>query len=339
MLHLWHTLYITEQDVSLRLDGQALRVLHTNGREDHIPLHLLEQIVTFSHGTVTQNVMDTCAAKGIGLSFHTQNGRFRFRIQGEVHGNVHLRQRQYTLSQQERLYLAASVLKGKLRNAKLLLIRHRRNHPAAGEQLRTAEDALSQIETSLDSLHSEESLRSAEGYAARVYFGVFQHLILSDDRTFHFQARSRRPPKDPCNAMLSFAYTLLTNDCIQALESVGLDPYVGYFHGTRSGKPSLALDLVEEFRPVMADRTVLHLINLKMLTSDSFVPTEDGGVYLNDTGRAVFLREWNRMKHREIQIECTDQRVPMGLMPHLQARQLSQYLRGEQAEFSAIHRR
>ena len=340
MLHLLHTLYITEPDVSLRLDGQALRVTHADGRKDHIPLHLLEQIVTFSYGTVTQHVMDACAERGIGLSFHTQNGRFRFRIQGEVRGNVHLRQRQYALPEEERFYMAASVLKGKLRNSRVLLSRHRRNHPTTGAgRLQAAENTLSQIEASLDTLQSKEALRSAEGQAARVYFSVFQDLILSDDRAFHFQGRNRRPPKDPCNAMLSFAYTLLTNDCIQALESAGLDPYVGYFHGTRSGKPSLALDLVEEFRPVMADRTVLHLINLKMLTSDLFAATDDGGIYLNDTGRAVFLREWNQMKHREIQIGCTDQPVPMGLMPYLQAQQLSRYLRGEQANFTTIDRR
>ncbi len=340
MLQLWHTLYITKPDIELHLDGQALRIVHGDGREDHIPLHLLNSIVTFSYGPVSQNVMAACADKGIGLSFLSQTGRFRFRIQGKTQGNVLLRQQQYFLADSERLSVAAAILRGKISNEALLLAKTRRNHPEHGDkQMKTAETALRNLAETISGTMPAEQLRGIEGQAARIYFSVFPELILTDDVGLRFSGRNRRPPKDPCNALLSFAYTMLMYDCLHAAESVGLDPYVGVLHSVRPGKPSLALDLMEEFRPVIADRLVLHLINLRMISSQMFQTTDEEGVHLTNAGRKVFLEEWNRMRQREIQIPGIDGHVPLGLLPYLQAQCISRFLRGEDEKFLPIARR
>ena len=340
MLHLWHTLYLTKPDIELHLDGQALRVVHSDGREDHIPLHSLNSIITFSYGPVSQNVMAACADKGIGLTFLSQTGRFRFRIQGRTQGNVLLRQRQYLLADSERLPVAAAILRGKIYNESLLLAKARRNHPEhGGERLKAAETALRSLAEILPGAMSADELRGIEGQAAKLYFRVFPELILTDDAGLRFSGRNRRPPKDPCNALLSFAYTMLAYDCLHAAESVGLDPYVGVLHSVRPGKPSLALDLMEEFRPVIAERLVLDLINLRMISSQMFQTTDEEGVHLTHAGRKVFLEERNRMRQRKIRIPGIDDRVPLGLLPYLQAQRISRFLRGEEEKFLPIARR
>ena len=337
MIQLLHTLYITEPDTELRLKGEALRVIHKDGREDHVPIHLLDGIVTFSYGTVTQHVMAACAVRQIPISFLSQKGRFRFRVQGETRGNVFLRQKQYLLAEQKRIHIAAAMLRGKLENEALLLGRARINHPEhGGGRLQAAEQSIRAQAAEISSEMSGDELRGIEGQAAKTYFDVFSEMILSPDETFRFKGRSRRPPLDPCNAMLSFAYSMLTADCIAAIESVGLDPCVGLLHGIRPGKPSLALDLMEEFRPVMADRLVLHLINLRMVTAEMFQPQETGGIYLNQAGKKVFLQEWSRAKKREIQVPELEKSIPIGLLPHLQVQRLARCIRGEEDVFRTI---
>ena len=337
MMQLLHTLYITEPDTELRLKGEALRVIHGDGREDHVPIHLLDGIVTFSYGTVTQYVMAACARRQIPISFLSQKGKFRFRVQGETHGNVLLRRRQYLLPEKQRLSIARAMLRKKLDNEALLLARSRRNHPDhGGERLLAAEQTLRDFSGAISAELGGDGLRGAEGQAAKTYFAVFSDMILSKDPAFQFHGRNRRPPLDRCNALLSFAYTLLASECISAAESVGLDPCVGMLHGIRPGKPSLALDLMEEFRPVMADRLVLHLLNLRMITTEMFRPVETGGIYLDKEGKKIFLQEWSRAKQRTIQIPVLEQEVPIGLLPHLQAQRLARCIRGEDEAFQTI---
>lgn len=337
MRHLWHTLYLTQPNTKLHLEGEALKVVHDDGRVDHVPLHLLESIVTFSYGTVSQNVMDACASRGIGLYFHSPNGRLRFQIQGGVHGNVHLREKQYLLGEEERFQLASEMLRGKLCHCMNLLAKFRRSHPdCENTKLRETENALVEMADALSQASDLETLRGMEGQAAKLYFGVFGQMILSKDPELQFHLRSRRPPKDPCNALLSFAYTMLANDCMHAAECAGLDPCIGFLHGVRPGKPALALDMMEELRPLLADRVVLRLLNLKMITAGQFEASEEGGVYLNEEGRKIFFQEWSRLKQNELFIEEAESRVALGLLPYLQAQQLARYLRGEIDAFHAL---
>ena len=337
MLQLLHTLYITESDSALHLEGQCLRVLHSSGQEDHVPLHLLNSIVTFSHGTITQNVMAACAKRGIGLFVLSQNGKFRFQIQGESHGNACLRKRQYMLTEQERLPLASAMLRGKIEHQAFLLAKGRRNHPESGSALlQTAEKMLRDIAQTLAEKTNSGELRGVEGQASKIYFSAFPNLIRTGEETFYFHGRNRRPLKDKCNAMLSFAYTMLMYECLHALESVGLDPCIGMLHGVRAGRPALALDLMEEFRPVMAERLVLHLINLRMVKPEMFETAEDGGIYFDREGKKIFLREWNRMKQRELWVPSLEKNIPIGVLPYLQALRLSRYLREEESAFSVI---
>lgn len=268
MQKLLHTLYITEPDTVLRRDGEALVAVHANGREDHIPLHLLDRIVCFSGASISPAVIDACVKHDVGFSALSQSGRFCFRLNGPTTGNVLLRKKQYTLPCENRLYLAKRMLHGKLEGQATVLGRFRRNHPS--ELLRATEEAIRTIAEQLPMAVTNEGLRGLEGQAARLYFDAFGRMILTEDKAFRFEGRNRRPPRDRCNAMLSFGYTLLAEICVQAVESVGLDPQVGFLHSERPGKPALALDLMEELRAQVADRHALRMINLRMVSSEMF---------------------------------------------------------------------
>lgn len=342
MMQLHHTLYITEPDVTLAYEKQALRITHTDGHSDHIPLHPLENIVSFSRGEASSALLTACAQRGIGVSFLTRSGQLRYQIAGPVRGNVLLRKQQYLLSEgaTERLSLAASMIRGKIENAAWILARFRRNHPdLENEERESAERFLKSSADNIAEIQTDNQLRGIEGSAAKVYYQVFDSMLLTEDPAFHFYGRNRRPPKDPCNALLSFTYALLTTDCIQALASAGLDPYVGFFHGDRPGKPSLALDIMEELRPLLAERLVLRLINLQIMTSDMFESKEDGGVFLSQGGCKIVLQEWNRMKQKEVFVPEFTEKIPQGLFPHLQAQQLAQYLRKERSSYKPIRGR
>lgn len=342
MMQLHHTLYITEPDVTLDFEKQALRITHADGHSDHIPLHPLENIVSFSRGEASSSLLTACAQRGIGVSFLTRSGRLRYQIAGPVRGNVLLRKQQYLLSEgeKERLSLAASMIRGKIENAAWILARFRHNHPdLENEERESAERFLKDCADSLTDNQTDNQLRGIEGSAAKAYYRVFDSMLLTEDTMLHFYGRNRRPPKDPCNALLSFTYTLLATDCIQALESAGLDPYVGFFHGDRPGKPSLALDIMDELRPLLAERLVLRLINLNMMTSDMFEGKEDEGVYLNQDGRKIVLQEWNRMKRKEVFVPEFAKNIPQGLFPHFQAQQLARYLRKERSSYKPIRGR
>ncbi len=330
MLQVNKTIYITDPGTSLKLSNHALQIEHESGKTDRVPLHLLEKILVFSPHTITLPLMSYCAGQGIGLICLGANGRLKFRVEGETRGNVLTRMRQYTMQEDEKLALAKKLILAKLDGQAENLSRFLRNHPdRAADELLSAEQELRRTRDLAAAAADRDELRGTEGCAANVYFSVFDHLLLTSQEAFHFTKRTRRPPEDRCNALLSFAYTLLTHDCIAAAESFGMDPYVGVLHGEKPGKPAMALDLMEPFRPVMADRFVCRLINLGMLKAEMFEPQEEGGLYLSPSGRSIFLQEWNRMKQREKRMDPNGKSVPIGILPYLQAQRLAAYLRGE----------
>ena len=330
VIKLQHTLYITEPDLVLKKDGQTLRAVHSDGHSDHIPLHMVDQIVTYSGGSIAPDVLGACATAGVGFSSFSQCGRFQFRIVGATTGNVLLRKRQYSLTPLERQYLAEAELRGKIASEANLLHRFGKNHMHIWQgELREPEQNLRALAEQADYPKTDDALRGIEGRAAKIYFESWKHLVLSDDPAFQFSGRTRRPPLDCCNALMSYGYTILTGDFVQALEATGLDPQAGILHGDRPGKPALALDLMEPFRASITDQLVLRLINLKMLRENMFERRADGGVYLTSDGRRVFLREWSQMRRKMVFVSNCGQHVPMGILPHLQAMQLSRWLRGE----------
>ena len=330
MLKLHHVLYIAEPDITLKLDGGAVLACHADGQEDRIPLHLLQGIVSFSHIPPTQALAKTCAWEGIGFVIFSENGRFQYRIVGASRGNVLLRKRQYLLSEDTagRLELARVMIQGKILGAAGILHRYAKNHQELAD-LTPVKGRLKALAGLASTANEETYLRGIEGIAAKEYFNVFDRMLRTSDPAFSFAGRSRRPPKDPCNALLSFTYTLLMMECVNALEGVGLDPCVGFLHGDRPGKESLALDMMEELRPMVADRFVLRLINLQMIRADQFVPVEEDGVHLSPEGRRLVLREWSKMRQREVRLAEYDQTAPLGLLPFLQAQKLARFLRGE----------
>ena len=300
MKKLLNTLYITNPDYYLSLEGETVTVLSDKKKIGKIPLHNLESIITCGYMGASPALMGKCAQEGISIIFLSRNGKFLARIVGEQYGNVILRKTQYRVSEceEESLKLAKCFIMSKLYNSRWILERAIRDH-----KLRVDTEALKRasltLKNSLNSAYeckSMDSFRGIEGEEASIYFGVFNEIILQQEEDFSFEFRSRRPPLDRVNALLSFAYVLLTSMCTSALESVGLDPYVGFMHTIRPGRKSLALDLVEELRSVFADRFVITLINKKLILSKHFIEQEDGAVLLNDEGKKILYKYWQQNK-------------------------------------------
>lgn len=270
---------------------------------------------------------------GIQLTFLTPNGRFLARENGMSQGNVLLRREQYRIADSEArsCIVARNMITGKVYNARWVLERTLRDHALRIDQrrVREASEHLRQVNLQIQQVEELEQLRGLEGEAAVQYFGVLDELILSQKADFLFDGRNRRPPQDNVNAMLSFAYTLLANDCATALETNGLDAYVGFLHRDRAGRKSLALDLEEELRAPFADRFVLTLINNRIVQDKHFERQESGTVFLNDTGRKLFLKHWQEKKRDEITHPFLKEKMPWGLVPHVQALLLARHIRGD----------
>ncbi|MBA5778039.1 type I-C CRISPR-associated endonuclease Cas1 [Stappia sp. F7233] len=334
MKKLLNTLYVTTEGAGLRKDGENL-VAEIDGEERaRVPLHMLASVVVFGGIYLSPPLIQACAGAGITLVLLDRAGRFQARIEGPIAGNVLLRRAQYRQSDMPDDIVRGFVL-GKVANQRTVLMRALRDHgQAADGEGRTAISAvverlariLRRVELADE---NSEALRGSEGEAANLYFSVFDRLIRSPDPEIRFRGRSRRPPLDPVNAVLSFLYTLLTHDCRSAAESVGLDPAVGFLHRDRPGRPSLALDLMEEFRPVLADRLALSLFNRRQLRASDFETRDGGGVTLTDDGRKAVLTAWQERKKEERQHPFLEERAPLGLMPYLQAQMLSRHLRGD----------
>ena len=333
MRKLLNTLYVTSQDTYLALDGETVMVKKEAETLLRVPLHNLESILTFGYTGASPALMGECAKRNIALTFMTAHGRFLARVVGEVRGNVTLRKAQYRISDSEieSARIARNFIVGKIYNAKWVIERATRDYSERIDvaKLKTISAALScSIERAANSTNLEE-LRGFEGEAATLYFGVFNDLILQQKSDFYFENRNRRPPVDNVNAMLSFVYTLLAHDVASALETVGLDAYVGFLHRDRPGRISLALDLMEEFRSVYADRFVLSLINKRVVNKNGFIHKENGAVIMDDATRKSILSAWQTKKQEEITHPFLEEKIEWGLVPYTQAMLLARYIRGD----------
>jgi CRISP-associated protein Cas1 len=333
MKKLANVLYVTLPEAYLSLDGENVVIRKEEQVAMRLPLHNLENIVCFSYLGASPALMGACAERNVGLCFLTPNGRFQARITGKVKGNVLLRKKQYAVStcEAERVPVAASFLLGKIANGRKVLERALRDHALLVDvdALRQASAALKVMLQTIPTCDTTAELMGFEGSAAKIYFGVFDQLILQGRDDFPFNGRSRRPPLDSVNALLSFLYTLLVNEVSSALETVGLDPYVGFLHRDRPGRPSLALDLMEELRSVFADRLALSLINRKQISGNGFTQKESGGVLMDDDTRKTVLTAWQERKKEQLIHPYLKERIPFGLIPYVQALLLARYLRGD----------
>jgi len=333
MKKLLNVLYVTVPETYLALDGENVVIKKDEQVAMRLPLHNLENIICFNYQGTSPALMGACVEKNIGLCFLTPYGRFLARVSGKARGNVLLRKKQYLLSEDagKSSSIAASFLIGKIANCRKVLDRAVRDHALAVdvERLSGASAALKEHLSAIRSCQALDDLLGFEGSAAKIYFGVFDQLILQQRESFYFLERSRRPPLDNLNALLSFFYTLLTNEVASALETVGLDPYVGFLHQDRPGRPSLALDLMEELRPVFADRLALSLINRKQINGKGFTQKESGGVLMDDATRKIVLTAWQERKKEQIVHPFLKEAIPFGLIPHVQAQLLARFLRGD----------
>ncbi len=325
-----NTLYITTQGAYLSKNGETVDILVEGESKLKLPLHTLDGIVCFGQVSVSPFLMGACAERDVSVSFLTETGRYLACVRGPVSGNVLLRREQYRRadSPQESARLACGFLTGKIANSRTLLRRAVRDHPEKVNQDRLGEaaDRLTECIAKLDVIPLEE-LRAVEGEASRFYFSVFDELITRNKEEFYFRARSRRPPLDKVNCLLSFYYTLLCHDCRSALESVGLDPQVGFLHRDRPGRPSLALDLMEEFRAMISDRLALSLINLSQIKPDGFRETAAGGVLMDDDTRKAILVAYQKRKQEVIVHPFLKEKMPVGLLFHVQAALLARHIR------------
>lgn len=337
MKKLLNTLYITSPNRYLSLDGENVVILEKEQPIGRVPLHNLQSIVTFGYTGASPALMGACAQRNIDLVFLSGNGRFLARIVGEVYGNVTLRKEQFRRSDSDeaRIRIARNCIMGKVYNARWVLERAARDYAMRldVEKFKSKSAFLKESLTKIRNCENADTLRGLEGEAASVYFSVFDDMILQQKEYFKFEGRNRRPPTDAVNAMLSFAYILLTSMCANALNTVGLDPYVGFFHTDRPGRKSLALDMVEELRSVMADRFVLTLINRKIVHQDGFLQKENGAVVMDEETRKIFLTHWQSKKQETIKHPFLDEKVEWGMVPYVQAMLLARYLREDLDEY------
>ncbi|HOJ00266.1 MAG TPA: type I-C CRISPR-associated endonuclease Cas1c [Anaerolineaceae bacterium] len=333
MKKLLNTLYITSPDAYLALDGETILIKKEEEVSTRLPLHNLENIVCFGYQGVSPGLMAACAEHNIGLCFLSPRGYFLARVNGKIRGNVLLRKTQYRISEDEirSVEIATSFLMGKIFNCRKVLDRAVRDHSLLVDVDKLS-DTSQALKECLNSVHGSKTINELmgfEGSAAKLYFGVFDQLILQQKDAFQFVERSRRPPLDNTNALLSFLYTLLVHEVTSALETVGLDPYVGFLHQDRPGRPSLALDLMEELRPVFADRLALSMINRKQVSSEGFIQKESGGILMDEETRKKVLSTWQERKQETITHPFLGEKIMFGLVPYVQALLLARYLRGD----------
>ncbi|MGE4489675.1 MAG: type I-C CRISPR-associated endonuclease Cas1c [Kiritimatiellales bacterium] len=328
-----NTLYVTTQNAYLHKEGQSVVVNVEQETRLRLPIHTLDGIVCFGAVSMSPFLMHHCAENNVAVSFLSEYGKFLARIQGPVAGNVLLRREQYRRADrpEDAAGITRNFLIGKLANARTVLRRAMRDHADKTDFLclEKNEKRLTQYLQRLESPRPVDELRGIEGEAAASYFAAFPQLITVSDEAFAFTGRNRRPPLDPVNALLSFVYTLLVHDCRSALEGVGLDPCVGFLHTDRPGRPSLALDLMEEFRAFLADRLVLSLINRRQIQPKDFSDSAGGAVTMTDDARKAVLATWQKRKQEEITHPYLGEKCKVGLLPHLQAQLLARHLRGD----------
>lgn len=333
MKKLLNTLYITSPGTYIYREGETVLVNVNNEKRMQIPIHTLDGIVCFGNVACSPPLMQLCGERNVTLSFLSTYGKFMARVQGPVSGNVLLRREQYRRADNPSFSASISrnIVLGKITNCRAVLLRAQRDH---GEKIDIKEigfasDRLLRIAKKMRSDITLDAVRGYEGEAARAYFGVFDHLIVTNKEVFCFHERSRRPPRDKMNALLSFIYALLMHDVISALEGVGLDPAVGYLHNDRPGRPGLALDMMEELRPLIADRLALTLVNRRQISGQGFRNTENGAVLMDDDTRRNVIVAYQKRKQEEIMHPFIREKVQVGLIPHVQAMLLARFLRGD----------
>lgn len=333
MKKLLNTLYVTSENSYLSLEGENVVVLEEQREIGRLPLHNLEGIVSFGYRGTSPALMGACVERNISLCYLTPQGKFLARITGRIKGNVILREQQFASKNDEKISLdiARNCIIGKVYNARWVLERAVRDHALQidTEKVKAASAFLKNSLEQIQKCSSRDQLRGYEGEAASIYFRVYDQLILQQKEDFVFHGRNKRPPLDNVNALLSFAYTLLTNSITSALECVGLDPYVGYLHTERPGRASLSLDLIEELRAILAERFVLTLINKRMINGKGFSQKENGAVLMDDETRRKVITEWQNKKKEIITHPYLGEKVEWGMVPYVQAMLLARYLRGD----------
>ncbi|OPX62902.1 MULTISPECIES: type I-C CRISPR-associated endonuclease Cas1c [unclassified Methanoregula] len=333
MRKLLNTLYVTTPDSYLHRDGENVIVKVGSEEKFRIPIHNLEGIVCFGYMGASPHLMQLCSENNVGLSFLTPHGRFQGRVNGRVRGNVLLRRTQYRIADnpEASLAIARCFITAKIVNCRTVLGRSIRDHGDVirCEKIRCADNLLIENLMKINTCRDADTLRGIEGNCAKFYFDVLDELILKQKDDFFIRDRNRRPPRDNMNALFSFLYTLLAHDVESALETVGLDPYVGFFHTDRPGRASLALDMMEELRPFISDRLALNLVNLQQVCSDDFLKKEGGGILLTEKGRKAVLAAWQKRKADEITHPYLDEKIPIGLLPYVQSLLMARFLRGD----------
>jgi CRISPR-associated protein Cas1 len=333
MRQLLNTLYVTSHGAYLAKDGETIVVRHEGDTKLQIPVHTLGGVVCFGGVGFSPALLGLCAEHGVAVSFLTESGKFLARVNGPVSGNVLLRREQYRRADDPRAAaeIARTIVAAKVANSRGVILRALRDHPdsAGAEELRATAGRLDASLRRLSEPAPLDSVRGLEGEAAQAYFSTFDHLIVTQKESFRFAGRNRRPPLDAVNALLSFLYTLLRHDIAASLEGVGLDPAVGFLHRDRPGRPGLALDLMEELRPVLADRLALSLINRQQVKPEGFQMTESGAVMMTDDTRKEVIVAYQKRKQEEIQHPFLEEKIEVGLIPHVQSLLLARHLRGD----------
>lgn len=331
MKKLRNTLYVLTPETYLSVENENVVIQREEERMGQFPLHTLESILYFGYKGASPALLGACMEAGVSFCFYTPNGRFLARAAGGVTGNVLLRKEQYRISEDEArsCRIARNMVAGKVYNARWVLERATRDHPQRVDvdRLKRISQSLADAIQGIAACEQLETLRGLEGEAAARYFDGLGELILQNQEGFAFRGRSRHPPTDPVNALLSFVYTLLAHDCRSALEGVGLDPYVGFLHRDRPGRASLALDLMEEMRSPVADRLVLTLINNRLVKPKQFERVENGAIRMDDQARKAVLSAWQERKREEMIHPYLQEKVPWGLVPHVQAMLLARFIR------------
>jgi len=343
MKQLLNTLFVQTQGAYLRLDHDTLKIEVERKVQFQVPLHHLGGIVVFGNVLISPFLIHRCAADGRNLVWLSENGSFKARLAGSTTGNVLLRRSQHAIldTPDASLQIARHLVAGKLQNTRAVLMRAAREAIDSSDQIllsntaKTHAEAIQNVETATDI----EKIRGIEGYAARSYFATFTNMVRTNRHAFTLTERSRRPPRDPINALLSFVYTLLVNDCISACEGVGLDPQVGYLHVLRPGRPALALDLMEELRAPLAERLVLTLINRGQIKPENFTERPGGAIYLSEDARKSLLAAYQKRKQEETPHLIVGSKVPLGLIPHIQARLMARHLRGDISSYQPFIQR
>jgi CRISPR-associated protein Cas1 len=335
-----NTLYITSDDAYLSKERETFVVEVNNKKVFQAPIHSIENIVCFGFKPLTPALMAFCAENNVGVSFLSETGRFLARVYGPQQGNVLLRKAQYAVadSEIESLKIARPIIAAKVANHRHLLLRHQRNHPEIStDGVAAVVQRLGDRLADIQQMGTLDGLRGLEGECASAYFGVLSSLITSQGEDFLFTKRSKRPPLDPANALLSFLYAVLANDVRSAVETVGLDPQVGFLHQLRSGRPSLALDIMEEFRAYLGDRVMLNLINLRQVTRKDFEIRESGEVRMSDDARKTVITAYQKRKQEEITHPFLAEKMTAGLLPHVQAQLMARYIRGDIPEYPPFY--